>query len=660
MLMHFTSIQDVEALFDLDPEKMHVYTSFYIAQARKLIEHIETAKSEHDNFQTLLVPFDRARALVQVLSARLRVLHMVSSQLQVREHITQELNFVENFADRYITYNKVLYKRIKAYAKVYTDTEQLTQAQQKFLYDTLETFKRNGLELSQGQQEHLKNLYVHLAQYTELFETNILYDRHKSYVKGYDLKGVRAQYLKYVRRTTQGRYILYADTHILETSDFERTRKKFWRMAVTIAYPENEECLKKIIAIRDAIAQVLGFTSYAHFDIANQMAGTPDRVEQFLATVIQHVQHKARQEKAEFQQYKPDTVMLAKSNKIEPWDLLYIKNYYKTQVLSLDEAALSEYFPFDHVFTTMLAFYQEFFGVVFKPVTGKFWHAQVYSLIVYAQDICIGFVLLDIYARPGKYLFTLEQPICAGVKTAEQRYPGVSVIIASFEPAVADRPSLLRRTEVTSLFHEFGHALHTLLGAQPLALQSGTHVTRDFAELPSQVLQQWVTDPLLLKKISRHYKTGKQLPESILQKLAHIENFYSADDILEQCYLALFSLYCFKEGPVKDIFALHEKLLSTVRVTVEFSPEDHSYASFDHLITYGAKYYSYIWARVYALDVFYVMQERIHAGTTLGAVGKQYVDALISRGGSSDPWVLLQDFLGRAPTIEPFLQHFLY
>ena len=652
MLICFERLHDVEALFDCDADVIHDYTAGYLARVHKLINTIETREPEHDGFENLLVPLDRARTLVQVLTARLRVLQMAGVDEHVRMSIITELDTINNFEQKYIAYNSVVYKRISEYAQ--TNREQLTQAQQKFIHDTLVYFKLQGLELSPVQQEYIRELDADIAYYTNLFEKNIQEDRHKRYVTPYELKGVQPSYLKYVRRTVQGRYILYADTQILETSQLESTRKKFWQMAVTIGYPSNRECLEKVIALRDTLAQVLGYTSYAQLDITGQMAGSVEQVEQFLYALVQRAQRKAPQEIALLNSFKPTGVSLTDTHKIQPWDMLYLKNYYITQVLALDEAAIAEYFPFEHVLEYMLMFYAEFFAIEFKHIKGHFWHDTVQSLQVFAQDnshsantsaaTSIGFILLDLYARPGKYLFTLEQSVSPSVKTQDCYYPGVSVILASFIPATAHRPVLLRYNEVASLFHEFGHALHTLLGAQPLALQSGTHVSRDFAELPSQVLQQWIKDPSLLAGMSKHYKTGKRMPDTLIHKLIESKNFDSADYILEQSYLALLSLYCFTEGRQKDIQALHEKLLRTVRITVEFSPEDHSYASFNHLLAYGAKYYSYLWSYIYALDIFSVMQERLASGMSLERVGKHYIDTIISKGGSESPEKLLQDF----------------
>ncbi|MBA3954633.1 hypothetical protein H0X48_04930 [Candidatus Dependentiae bacterium] len=656
MLLKISTIQDVEKLFAQDVHTIYEYNSDMLSRAKELMDDSFMQAVSHNTFNTTVQPFDTVQSLANALIARLRVLEMANSQNHLEQVIESEIERIEVFINENLAYNKQLYLLIKQYVQQ-GDASILSSAQKLFIKTILEDYYFNGFHLSPLEQDRLKSVYGKLGAASADFEANMMSDQHVVHVRSNQLRGIDTHYLKYLRRDRDGRFALRADTYISERCTQEETRKAFWRMAVNCAYPQNGVTLEKIIALRDESAQLLGFASFAQLDISTQMAGTIERVESFVDTIINQCHLKIKEEIAVLARHLPQDVSLTSEGRIKPWDLLYCKNYYKTHVLGVDEAVLSEYFPFEQVFKNLLLLYQEFFSVSFKQVTLQAWDPEVRALEVYKEGMLRGFILLDLFARENKYFYMLEQPIMPCVKdTNGALLPGVTVIFASLACPTQDKPSLLRRQEVASLFHEFGHAMHTLLGAQPLALQSGSRVKRDFVEMPSQMLQEWLSDEQVLAQVSCHYKTSQQLPKNILSALEQLRHYDSADTILEQCYLAYLSLNLFKEGAKKDVFAIHRRLFRRIRTSIAFSDLDHSYASFDHLTSYGAKYYSYLWAQVFALDIFDTIKKRNQAGESLESIGACYVDTIISKGGSCNPFELLESFLGRKPSMEPFLR----
>jgi thimet oligopeptidase len=186
-----------------------------------------------------------------------------------------------------------------------------------------------------------------------------------------------------------------------------------------------------------------------------------------------------------------------------------------------------------------------------------------------------------------------------------------------------------------------------------LAGVAGTHVKRDFVEMPSQMLEEWLYDNAILKKVSHHYKTGEPLPDDIIESVIKLKNFSTGIDLQRQGLLANLSLAYFKAGADKDPHGILKGLFEQLIYGVQFDPEYHFYASFGHLTGYGPSYYGYLWSKVFALDLFDTIKQH---GLLNGQIGQKYIDAVLSKGGSKDPNDLLVDFLGRQPNDTAFLR----
>lgn len=228
-------------------------------------------------------------------------------------------------------------------------------------------------------------------------------------------------------------------------------------------------------------------------------------------------------------------------------------------------------------------------------------------------------------------------------------------MIANFTKPTAHKPSLLKRDEVKTFFHEFGHALHAILGATEIASLSGTNTKRDFVELPSQMLEEWLHDKDILKKVSKHYITGQPLPDEIIDTLLQLKNLTTGYFVVRQAYLSSIALFYFKKADngTKDPYSIMKQLFTTMLPYIAFSEDNHFYASFGHLTGYSAKYYGYLWSKVFALDLFATIKQY---GLLNPEIGKKYVTEVIGKGGAQDPNELLYNFLGREPNAQAFLQ----
>jgi thimet oligopeptidase len=225
--------------------------------------------------------------------------------------------------------------------------------------------------------------------------------------------------------------------------------------------------------------------------------------------------------------------------------------------------------------------------------------------------------------------------------------------MANFPQSSATKPSLLKHSDVTTFFHEFGHAIHALLGATEMASFSGTAVRRDFVEAPSQMLEKWMYELDILRKVSGHYQTGKPLPEQIIKTLKDIKKFDAGNLTVRQAFLSQLALDLFNAIQPKDttryIHELHKRMIKNI----DLDPEYHMQASFGHLTGYGAKYYGYLWSNVFAADMFNEIKKH---GLLNPTIGRKYKGAVLGKGGSAKPDKLLKNFLGREPNQKAFLE----
>jgi thimet oligopeptidase len=260
-----------------------------------------------------------------------------------------------------------------------------------------------------------------------------------------------------------------------------------------------------------------------------------------------------------------------------------------------------------------------------------------------------------LYPRENKYGHAAHAGVIHSIKQfyGQDNPPSVSFVVANFPKPTVDKPSLLKFDDVSTFFHEFGHAMHAMLGRTNIASFSGTNTKLDFVELPSQILEEWLYNKEILEKVSGHYQTGESLPDTIIDTLIKLKTFSSGAMIQGQIYYARIALAYYAQGADKDVYKIAQNLANTMTKNTIVDSENHFYASFSHLTGYGARYYGYLWSKVFALDIF----EQIEKEGLLNAqVGQRYINEVIGKGGSIDPNKLLKNFLGREPNDKAFFK----
>lgn len=659
-----TNTKEAIALFPISASQIKEWSTQAQADASKRINAIIQLDN---NARTFANTADALDQLLEQFSIRMlaidTVLYVYPDQ-NMRDAAKQEIVALQGFIIDNISNNVDLYHAFDSYAQTNAPKENLNAEQQYFITETLKDFKRSGLNLPKETRDQVAQVKKELAKLSNDFDININTDKSSITATREQLDGVDEDFIATLKQDDTGNYQLFCDYPtigaVMPHCKIEDTRKRLYRAFNNRAYPQNIALLEQVIALRDQLAHLLGYESYAAYDIDNQMAKTPERVQTFLNQLVEKAHKKTEEEFGQWLADMPDGITLNEQKQIEPWNLGYAKEQYKQKHLKIDDRVVAQYFPMEKTVKELLDIYQQFFSLTFTqvPATGA-WHPDVQLIEVRSatndHKELVGYLFLDLHPRPDKYSHAAQETVVSVTRNADGtiKTPAVALVMANFPKSTATKPSLLKHNDVTTFFHEFGHAIHALLGATQLASFSGTSVKTDFVEMPSQMLENWMYEPEILRKVSGHYKTGQPLPDDIIKTLQNIQTFDSGTFLTRQCFLSQAALDFYKPGATKDTTPMFHKLYIKMNPHVALDPKYHMHASWGHLTGYGAKYYGYMWARVFAADMFEEIKKH---GLLNPEIGKKYKDLILAKGGSIEPDQLLRDFLGREPNTQAFFK----
>jgi len=520
---------------------------------------------------------------------------------------------------------------------------------------------RAGLHLSEDVLTKVKALQKEIAKLSLEFSRNITLDKSTINVSQEALQGVSSEFLSGLKKDEAGNYIIPCTMptrdEILNHCSVSDTRRAFLHAYHNRAYPVNKAILETIFAKRYELARLLGFESYGHYDLDNQMAKTPEVAEQFIIDLANKVAPKAKKEFDRLVSDLPDGVVLV-DGKFSPSDLLYANQQYKKKHFSLDDREVAQYFTMEKTIEGIFSIYQKFLGLEFTLLKPEgLWHddATVIEVKKKGNHSVEGYIFLDLHPRENKYSHACCASLVPPLKVREgmKKRPSVSMVIANFPKSTEQRPSLLKHNDVETFFHEFGHAMHHLLGRTEMNEFAGYETKHEFVEVPSQMFEEWMWDKVMLKNVTAHYKTGESLSEALLDTMLALKRFDKGYFVQRQCSLALIALAYHKAGAHKDLDAVYGDVYDRIIKHVARDPELHMYASFGHLTGYAAKYYGYMWSKVFALDLFNAVRKH---GLLDGATGARFIDTILGKGGAVDPSLMLKNFLGREANQDAFLQ----
>ena len=549
-----------------------------------------------------------------------------------------------------------VYKAIREY----TDTNpRLDPVQAKLVKEMLIGFKNSGMDLNDADLEKFKALNKEKAEYIIKFDKNIQEYKDPLAVTQEQLQGLGEDYIQKLSKTDDGKYLVTLDypdyVPFMQNADDEQARKELEFKFNRRGGQENVELLEKTLTLRREIARLLGYKNHAELRLEDRMAKTPKTVMAFLKDLQKKLKPLGKKEDKEMIAYK-NSKTGKNSRTLYSWESGYWSNKFRKENLELDSEKIKEYFPSQVVIDGMLDLFGGVFGITFEPVDIPVWHPDVKAFKIKdkASGELVAYFYMDLYPREGKY----KHAACFGLVEGEEKQDGTYqnpfvAIVANLNKPSGDTPSLLKHSEVETLFHEFGHVLHNALTKAKYSAFSGTSVSWDFVEAPSQMLERWAWDPQVLKKISKHYKTGEALPDDLIKRMIAAKNFGAGGMYLRQDFFAQYDMTLHTADTTPDTTKLYFELTKKIRglpLTKGTIPQ----ASFGHIMGgYDAGYYGYLWSEVIAEDFFGEFKKN---GIFNPETGLKFRREILEKGGTLDEEKMVENFLGRPADNKPFLK----
>ncbi|WP_417861113.1 M3 family metallopeptidase [Winogradskyella sediminis] len=638
---------------------------------------IEKAKAEIDaiasneeapNFENTIAALDYSGEELDRISSIFFNLNSAETNDEIQK-IAQEVSPLLSEFSNDITLNEALFKRVKAVYDAKSSLD-LTTEQNTLLDKKYKGFSRNGANLPEDKKEKLRAIDKELSQLKLKFGEHILaetnrFEMHltdeaevsglpegakeaaKQLAESKDKDGwlITLDYPSYIP------FMTYADHRALR----EKLSKAFGRKGFQNDELDNQNIVLKIAQLRFERAQLLGYKTHAHFVLEERMAETPEKVTSFLNELLEKAKPAAKDEFKELEDFAKD---LDGIDQLQKWDSGYYSEKLKQKLFDLDDEQLKPYFKLENVVNGAFTVANKLFGLQFEEInTIDKYHEDVLTYkVTDAEGELVSIFYADFFPRAGKrngaWMTSFKPQM---IKEGVNERPHVS-IVCNFTKPTKSKPSLLTFNEVTTLFHEFGHALHGMLANTTYPSISGTSVYWDFVELPSQVLENWCYEKEALELFATHYETGEVIPMELIEKIKASATFHEGMQTLRQLSFGLLDMSWHGIDPsnINNVKSHEVEAFGDTNLYPDVA-ENCMSTSFSHIFQggYSSGYYSYKWAEVLDADAFEYFKEEGIFNKTVADKFKTYV---LSQGGTENPMILYQKFRGQEPKPEALLR----
>jgi thimet oligopeptidase len=601
------------------------------------------------SFENTMLPLHGIGNLLGQTFGRYHFLGYVAPESELRDVARAQEEVLNKYGVE-LGFREDIYRAVKAYSET-AEAGERTGERARYLEFTLRDYRRNGFDESAETRDEIKALRKRLVELGLTFEKNLAEWKDGIEVPPDRVEGLPESYLARLEKKENGNYWVSLDYPeyfpFMENAADAELRRALLVKGWNKGYPKNVELLEEAIGLRDEIAGLLGYESWAHYRLETRMAKDPDTALGFLKDLQKRILPKFDADLAKIEESYPDP------DGVDYWDWRYyhtqqLKNEYK-----VDATKIAEYFPLQRVLDGMFDITQEMFGLRYEEVQNPdVWHPDVQLFKIYdtATGEFIGHFYTDLFPREGKFGHAAAFPLRGGGRFNDVRQPPISAIVANFTKPTDDAPSLLTHDEVETLFHEFGHILHQTLSRAEMYRFAGAETEQDFVEAPSQNLEHWIWEPEVLNRFAAHFETGEQIPTEMLEGMIAAKHLNSGIKTLRQIFYASLDMAYSDRGATKNT----TEILNDLHELCGFpNVEDtHFQAGFGHLFGYDAAYYGYLWSKVYGDDMYTAFEE---AGILNPEVGMRYRREIYEKGGTLDGMDLVRNFLGREPNPDAFL-----
>ena len=638
-----------------------------IAEAKAEIDAI-VANQEEPTFENTIEAMEVSGQTLNNVAGIFFNLMEADTDDQMQE-IAEKVSPMLTEYSMYVSLNADLFQRVKA---VYEKKDELGLApdQMKLLEDNYKGFVRGGANLSDEDKELYSKWSEELSLITLQFSKNVLAATNAYVLNITDSTqlGGLPEFVKTMAAETAAEkglegwaFTLDAPSYspFLKYSSERELRKQIWTAYNTRAIGgefDNTDIVKKIIDLRIKIANILGYETYADYALEERMAKSRTTVNDFIKNLLEPSMAYAKKDVADVYEYAKKNGF--EGTQLESWDFSYWSEKYQQAEYSLSAEELKPYFQLESCIDAVLGLATRLYGITFKELDNvPVYHEDVK---VYEVNDADGSHLALFYAdffpraskRGGAWMTEFRgQSIVNGV----ERRPFISTVM-NFTKPTADAPALITHDELTTFLHEFGHALHGIFAEGRYGSLTGTNVSRDFVELPSQIMENWAFEPEYLNSFAKHYQTGEPIPAELIEKVVAAKNYLAGYAQVRQLHYGYLDMawHSLTELPAENAVAFEQKVLAPYSVMPPVEGAAFS-TSFSHIFSggYSAGYYSYKWAEVLEADAFSLFKEQGIFNTDVAA---SFRENILSKGGTEDAAVLYRNFRGHDPEPQALME----
>lgn len=631
---------------------------------REELEEIRSVPLESATFGNTVLALEQAGRALDVSSATFYNLLSCDADdrlMELSEGLTEELTDVANE----VSLDPDIAAKVKQIYEAPQDA--LSRIDKRLLLRTYESYRDNGSMLPESTRQELKGLRKELSLATLRFGQNVLREQNAyrlSVLDGESLKRLPSSALEQARKRAKEEGVegwifdlsMPSYSALMRFCSNRETRKQIYRDRGTLCYDPSRETsniatIYDIVRLRHSIAKLLGHETYAELVLTKKMAKTPEAVYSMLDKLRDAYLAKAREEVETIagQAERRDQI-----STLEPWDWSYYAELYREKALKYEEEQTRPYFELSSVVEAMFGLAGKLYGIeLHRNPELPVYHPDVEAYDVLREGQLLGTLLLDYFPRKWKRSG-------AWMTNYVEEYEGVRPVISlvtNFTPPSDEKPSLLTFDETTTLFHEFGHALHGLLTTVKHASLSGTNVEHDFVELPSQMNENWMRQRDFVKSFAKHYETGEVIGDDLLDAIERNALFLDGYGCIRQLTFGYLDMKWHATDP-ETLPTDIEEAEAEARKGLELLPHEAGTAmssSFTHIFSggYAAGYYGYKWSEILDADAF---EEFIHNGLTDRATSDRFRENILERGDSEDPAELYRAFKGRDATVDALLR----
>ena len=631
--------------------------------------------SEKPSFENVIIAMERSGELLDRVNAVFFNLSGSTTNEKLQEIEKQISPKLSQHYDS-ISLNPYIFKKVGLLWKD-VDNLNLSQEERKILEETYKRFIRSGALLEGSDKDRYSDINQEISKLSVQFSQNLLAETNNfEIILGRDdLKGLPEDIINLAKEEADNKYkktsdIKYNNKYIFTThrssmypfltySERRDLREKLYTGYIMRGDNNNEydnkNITSRIASLRVEKANILGFATHAQYVLDNTMAKTPDAVYELLDQLWEPALSRAKDELQELQKFVNDE---GQNFKIASWDWWYYSEKVRKEKYNLDEEEIKKFFTLDNTIDGIFKTANKLFGLTFEEKFDiELYHpdARVWQ-VKDENGSHLGLYIGDYYTRSSKrggaWMSTFKDQ-----SNFDGRERPIVINVCNFPPPSKDKPSLLSFEHVTTLFHEFGHGLHGLLTNTHYRSLSGTSVSRDFVEFPSQVLEHWASEPELLKSYAKHYKTGEVISDELIDKMKNASKFnqgFANTEYLAATYLDM-DWHSLESTDIQDTNDFERKSLEKIGLIDEIVSRYRT-TYFQHIFTssYSAGYYSYIWAAVLDSDAFAAFKE---SGDIYNQdLASKYREYILEKGGTENPMELYQKFRGSNPNIGPLLE----